>query len=147
MKKWWLLLLAGLLTALVSFAVTYRIQQARKPDQFTWMKQEFALTDAQVAEIEKLHRAYEPICAEHCRKIADARGRLSTLHTKPNESSSELAEAQRVWENLRRECDEATRGHLQSVAAVMSPPEGKRFLDLVGPKLTSNPHTGAVPLR
>ena len=134
-RLFWLIGLA-LVAGAVAFAITQRCVNRPMPDEMTWLREEFALTPAQAAAIEQLNTAYEPVCADHCQRIGAARRRLQALETSSNPQSTELATAQATWQALCDECTTATRGHLEAVAAQMSPEQGKRYLDLVGPKLT-----------
>ncbi len=138
MKHWvWLLGLA-LVAAIAAFTVTRHRLDHCMPDEMTWLREEFSLTPAQVVAIEQLNTAYEPVCADHCQRISAARRRLHDLETtsNPPPEPTELTAAKTNWQALCDECTVATRAHLEAVAAQMSPNQGKRYLDLVGPKLT-----------
>ncbi len=131
----WLFLLA-VIAGLAAFALTRHCTKCPPQEEMTWLRDEFALTPAQVAAIEQLNTAYKPICADHCQRIQAARQRLQTLNADSHASSDALAAAEKAWQALCDECTTATRAHLEAVAAQMSPTQGKRYLDLVGPKLT-----------
>ncbi len=138
MKRWLWLLGLALVAAITAFAITRHRLSHCMPDEMTWLRKEFVLTPVQIAAIEQLNTAYEPICADHCQRIGAARRRLHDLETtsNPPPAPAELAAAQTNWQALCDECNTATRGHLEAIAAQMSPAQGKRYLDLVGPKLT-----------
>jgi len=136
MKRWLWLFCLALVVGFAAFAVTQRCMRHALPDEMTWLREEFAVTAAQADAIEQLNTAYDPVCAEHCRRIGAARHRLQSLLAAPNTPAADLADAQNTWQSLCAECTTATRAHLEAVAAQMSPEQGKRYLDLVGPKLT-----------
>ena len=136
MIRWLWLFGLALVASFVAFAITRRCVSHAMPDEMTWLREEFALTSAQAAAIEQLNTAYEPVCAAHCQRISAARHRLQALDVASTTPSIELADAQTAWQALCDECTTATRAHLEAVAAQMSPEQGKRYLELVGPKLT-----------
>ena len=138
MKRWLWLLGLAFVAGIIAFAITRRCLDHPMPDEMTWLREEFSLTPTQAASIEQLNTAYEPVCADHCQRIGAARRRLHDLETttNPPPAPTELAGAQTNWQALCDECTAATRGHLEAIAAQMSPEQGKRYLDLVGPKLT-----------
>jgi len=136
MKRFGLALIFALIAGFAAFTITRYVQSAKAPDEMAWLKEEFRLTPAQALAIEKLHQAYEPLCAGHCRKIMEMQERLSALESQGKQSSAEYTTARTEWASLCRECTNATQNHLERVASEMAPEEGKRYLALVGPKLT-----------
>lgn len=138
----WLVVLV-VLTGIGAFALTRHYIGHSNEDEMTWLRREFALTPAQAAAIDKLHRDYEPVCAEHCRRIAEVQAKLHALKTAGAKSAEERSAAEREWNAIADECTTATRVHLEKVAAEMSPDQGRRYLALVGPKLTQ--HNSGVP--
>jgi hypothetical protein len=131
----WLLGLV-LVAGIAAFAITRHCLDQSTPDEMTWLRQEFALTPGQSAAIKQLNTAYDPICADHCQRIGAARRHLQALQADPKSPNADLIAAQAAWQSLCDECTTVTRAHLAAVAAQMSPEQGKRYLDLVGPKLT-----------
>lgn len=103
--------------------------------QIQWLAREFKLTPAQISEVLRLQSAYAPVCAGHCAAIIQARKDLSASGLSPEARAAVEAELAR----LKRVCTEATRAHLQAVAAVMPPGQGSRFLALMEPRIA---HTG-----
>ena len=136
MKRWLWLIGLALVAGVAAFTITRRCIDHSMPDEMAWLRDEFALTPSQAAAIEQLNTAYEPICADHCQRIAQARKRLQSLTANPQTSSPDRDAANKEWQSLCEECTTATRVHLEAVATQMSPEQGKRYLELVGPKLT-----------
>jgi Spy/CpxP family protein refolding chaperone len=116
-------------------------------DGMRWLAGEFALTPEQTAAIKKLEADYAPVCAEHCRRINETRARLAALENSGGQASPDYAAARAQWAELARECNAATMRHLESVAAAMSPGQGRRYLALVVPKLAQHEHAQPFGLK
>lgn len=140
MKRFVLLVAMAVIACAVAFGVTRRLSRVDTEDRMTWLRHEFHLTDEQAARIAQLDAAYEPICADHCERIAVARQRLKSLSQAGDTGSSAYAAAEADWTALRAECTRATRQQLEKVAAVMSPEDGRRYLEVIGAKLTNYDH-------
>ncbi|OAM87839.1 periplasmic heavy metal sensor [Termitidicoccus mucosus] len=138
------LILLAIASGLAAFFATHAFRAGSPPgDEMRWLADEFALTPAQAAAIRQLEADYAPVCAEHCRRINEIRARLAALEK--NSPDYEAARAQ--WTELVRECNAATMRHLESVAAAMSPGQGRRYLALVVPKLARHEHTQPFGLK
>lgn len=112
---------------------------AAKRDTMEWLRADFHLTDEQFAAIQRLHVEYAPSCEEHCRRIQSANkalGRAVDPATK--------AVAEQKMQELRLSCELALVRHVRQVAAAMSPEDGRRYLELVSPRVVDFDHT-AVP--
>ena len=101
---------------------------ARAQDAMAWLRTEFHLTAAQETAITKLQSEYAVVCTEHCLAIAAARKRPAP--------AAELAA-------LEKTCTDAMRQHFTQVAALMSPGEGRRYLDEVLPRIDSYNHAAS----
>ncbi len=136
-----LLLLAGL----AGYGLTRRFLPEPVTDleaRHRWLREEFGLTADQSARIDAIQADYAPICAGHCAAIAFARANLDAA-TDATARASALAELDR----LKTVCSEATRHHLQAVAACMAPDQGARFLALMEPHVAhGDSRTGAPSL-
>ncbi|PTY03808.1 hypothetical protein DB347_21510 [Opitutaceae bacterium EW11] len=141
MKRYAVVLIVALVACAASFGLTRRLSRPDTGDQMAWLRHEFHLNDEQAAQITQLNAAYEPICANHCERIAAARDRLRTLEIEGKKNGPEYEAATADWNALRAECSRATRQQLERVAAVMSPDEGRRYLDMIGAKLTKFDHS------
>lgn len=106
-----------------------------------WLRMEFKLSDEQFAAIEKLHADYGPQCASHCAAIMETNDEVKKLE-RSEAGTDELAAARQRMADLETVCNAATRAHLQKVAAVMSPEDGRRFLRMTEQHLSSQPHDG-----
>ncbi len=140
-----LALIAGFLGYRAGCDPTLR-EAARQGDVMTWLKREFHLTDQQYAAIEKLHREYTGSCDEHCRMIQEAMKMREALRaTQPVDTTAVAAADQRVRE-LSTRCETALLRHLEQVAALMSPEDGRRYLETVRPFVAKFNHSGAPDL-
>jgi Spy/CpxP family protein refolding chaperone len=138
------LVLLAIVSGLAAFFATRALRVGDGDGgEMRWLADEFALTPAQAAAIRKLEADYAPVCAEHCRRINETRARLAALE----ENSPDCEAARAQWTELVRECNAATLRHLESVAAAMSPGQGRRYLALVVPKLTRHGHAQPFGLK
>lgn len=123
---------------------TWRMNHAPPPhgssDALAWVQREFGLTNAQFAEVKKLHEAYEPRCMEMCAHIAEANGRVESLLRESRRMTPELAEAIRAAQQRRAECQTAMLTHLYETAAQMPPEAGQRYFRTVTARLLEDGH-------
>jgi len=156
MKKLFIVLGLAVAVGLVSYFCCYRHAMASvvvvTPDgtdaELAWLKHEFALTPAQYEKILTLHRAYQPVCAGHCARYMAARQRLETLLKEQQGWSPDEGAALDEIARVRSECHQAMLRYAYTVAACMSPEEGRRYLQMIDTRLLSgepadmmaNPH-------
>lgn len=95
-----------------------------------WLAHEFALTPDALATIRRLKADYAPICADHCAAIAVADRSLADATT-----AAARASAEAELDRLRKVCADSTRRHLADVAACMPPAQGRRFLEMMEPRV------------
>lgn len=102
-----------------------------KAPELAWLKQEFNLGDAEFSRICQLHDAYQPHCAEMCKRIdaknAEIRALLAGADHVTPDIERKLAEAAQ----LRADCQKAMLAHFFEVSRSMPPEQGKRYLDWV----------------
>lgn len=117
---------------------------AARGDALAWLRADFHLDDRQFAEVKKLHDAYAPSCEEHCRLIQEATSARDALKAA---DPAAVAAAERKLQDLRATCEAAITVHVRSVAALMSPEAGRRYLALVLPRIPGFDHTVAPDLQ
>ena len=117
---------------------------AAKGDPMEWMRVDFHLTDTQFAAIHALHESYSGSCADHCRMIQEATKARNALTAAHSADPAALIAAEQKIQELRARCETAITRHVRQVAALMSPEDGQRYLDLVLPKIADFDHQ-AVP--
>ena len=133
------LVIVTLAAAGAAFGVTQWIRHMRCPDENAWLQQEFSLNAAQIAAIKKIRAEYEPTCATHCEKMTAARARLARFGNPPDTKAPGYASAKVEFDALAAECARATRQHVEAIAAQMDPEHARRYLELVGPKISHSP--------
>jgi hypothetical protein len=118
-----------------------------RQDALAWLRADFGLTDAQFAEIKRLHDAYASVCDEHCRQIREAMDAREDLKRSGRATAEQLAAADRRVEELVLICESAIATHVRACAAHMAPEAAERYLALVLPKIKEFDHLGAPDLR
>jgi len=137
MKRFVPLFVVVVLAGAVAFGVTKWVCHRGCPDENTWLQTEFFLSNEQLAAIKKIRADYSPVCAGHCGKLSAEKKRLAELEKKHGRDSADYLAALAAFEGLNRECAESTRKHLEAIAAQMPPEQGRRYLEMVGPKITA----------
>lgn len=107
-------------------------QALAERDAMAWLRADFKLTDAEFGAIKRLHEDYGKECARHCAAIMAAR-----------ERHAPAAEMER----LESRCEQSMTAHFHEVAALMDPAEGRRYLNIVLPRVASYDHHGAPSVR
>lgn len=111
-------------------------------DEVAWVIEEFKLTSDQAEKVRALHEAYRPVCDAHCAAVMEAQ----TAWDEASGPAQRTAAEQELME-LKHRCHAATRAHLETVAAVMSPEQGQRYLETISPLLSAHEHTAPFGLR
>ena len=135
MKKSWLILFGGLLAGIIAYTCIYlhatsaqrSMEQSTRPE-LAWLKSEYHLSDAQFAEVVRLHDAYKPKCAEMCRRIDEQNARVQKLLAATNTVTPEIKQALAQAAQLRAECESAMMQHFYEVSQAMPSDQGKRYL-------------------
>ena len=137
MKKLILLLLGACFVGILSYALFYHYQVAvaLPADELQWLRQEFSLTDAQFAEVERMDKDYRPICDAHCRDYMAAYTSLSGLLKQGNKWTPETGQAMETLYRVEMECHRDMLKHAYDVSAVMSPEQGQRYLAMIKARL------------
>lgn len=126
--------------AAAAYGLTCYFNPVKSEDQWTWLRREFHLSDAQFARIKTLQAAYQPVCAGHCSRIMALQQRLADLERTGGRDSPAYGAAQEEWNAVRQECNRATLQHLREVAAVMDADAGRRYLALTVPRIAQYDH-------
>ncbi len=140
-------LLRTLTIALVAGGLAFFVAQrfsatATTADEVTWLIEEFKLSPSQADAVQALHEAYRPVCEAHCMEVMEAQQAVAQA-TDP----AAQAKAERELAELKQRCHSATRAHLESVAAVMTPDQGRRYLETITPLLSAHSHESPFDLR
>ena len=135
MKKTWLILIGGVLAGLIGYACIYlratstqrSMEHSLRPE-LEWLKTEYHLSDAQFADVVRLHDAYRPKCCELCRRIDEQNSKVQQLLATTNTVTPEIRQALVQAAQLRAECESAMLQHFFEVSRVMPEEQGKRYL-------------------
>jgi len=141
MKRTGIILLVGMLLACAAYCGVYylgtaadRKLAASPAPELAWLQKEFNLSDAEFKRISDLHAAYEPRCAEMCRRIAAKNAELQTLLANNTAMSPEIQSNLAASAQIRADCQTAMLAHFFEVSRTMPPAEGKRYLEWVEQK-------------
>lgn len=141
MKRLILLAIVVIVAGVGSYCLT-RILVPPPPaheDQIVWLQREFNLSDEQMARVSRIHRDYIPVCSDHCAAVVDARERLAAA---PDDAGLRAEVAR-----LEQTCSESTLQHVRDIAACMNQHEGRRFLQLVEPRIARHQHQSPFGLK
>jgi hypothetical protein len=97
-------------------------------DELEWLRQEFRLSDAELARVRELHQGYLPMCQEMCRQIAAKKSELEAALN--GATTLTLAAETKLKElgALRAECQTHMLRHFAEVSQAMPPEQGRRYL-------------------
>ena len=148
MKRLVPLLLLGLALAVIAASFARRgccdanlAKSAAAGDTACWFRCEFGLDSSTSEAVTKAHAAFMPECEKHCARIAEARAALGELPA--DAPADRRADATRAVAEAVSTCEAAREAHARKLAAMMPPVAGKRYLDLVLPRLRELDHNGA----
>jgi len=104
------------------------VSAAQSPDDLAWLRQEFHLTDADIARIRQLHDGYMPECMKMCARIAAKKQEVeAALGTGTNVSAEARTKLVELGE-LRAQCQAQMLQHFITVSQAMPPEQGRRYL-------------------
>ena len=124
----------ALLAVTATFAVSYLIAQrlcARhvvQADDLDWLRQEFRLSDADLAHVRKLHEGYLPKCAEMCERIAAKKQELEQALAGQTNVTAAAERNLSELTALRAQCQTEMLRHFVEVSRAMPPEQGRRYL-------------------
>ena len=110
------------------FASQRACLMTRSADDLSWLRDEFHLSDAEMARIQKLHEGYLPKCAEMCAKIAAKKSELETALNGTTNVSPVAQQKLAELAALRAQCQAQMLQHFAEVSQTMPPEQGRRYL-------------------
>ena len=141
MKRAGLIIGVGLLICVAAYCVAYFLGTAparqlvqEKYPELAWLKKEFSLSDAEFTRVVELHDAYQPQCAEMCRRIAAKNAEIREALANSSEITPELEKKLAEAAELRAECQKTMLRHFIEVSRSMPAEEGERYLAWVEDK-------------
>lgn len=111
-------------------------------DTCYWFRVEFGLDDKTIAAVMQAQSEFEPECAEHCRVVNKARVALEKLTSGTSAAETETARA--AVADAEKFCRDARFAHARRLASLMPPDAGRRYLEIVLPRLAGHDHA-SVP--
>ena len=140
MNRSLIILLGALALAAAVFAGSYFVSQracvttmTRSADDLSWLRDEFHLSDTEMARVRQLHEGYMPQCAKMCALIA---AKNTEAQTALGGGTNVTAQAQRKLTELgelRAQCQAQMLRHFIEVSQAMPPEQGRRYLAAVAP--------------
>ena len=135
MNRSFVILLGALALGAGIFAGSYFTAQratvmccVKPADDLSWLRDEFHLSDTEMAHVRELHEGYLPKCAAMCAKIAAKKGELeSVLGTGTNLTAEAQIKLNEVAA-LRAQCQAQMLEHFAAVSQAMPPAQGRRYL-------------------
>ena len=135
MNRSLIILLGALALAAAVFAGSYFVSQracvttmTRSADDLSWLRDEFHLSDTEMARVRQLHEGYMPQCAKMCALIA---AKNTEVQTALGGGTNVTAQAQRKLTELgelRAQCQAQMLRHFIEVSQAMPPEQGRRYL-------------------
>lgn len=122
-----LVLLAGAFAVCYFVAAKARVSPA-PTDELAWLRDEFRLSDAELARIRQLHDGYMPKCDEMCQRIGTANRELAELLSASTNVTAAVTQKLAAVSALRAECQAAMLRHFFEVSHAMPPEQGHRYL-------------------
>jgi hypothetical protein len=122
------ILLVGVAAGVLAFCLFHPRQPTAK-----WMQKEFSLSDDQAQRVQTIHQDYAKICMQMCARIEQSDEHLVELLRKSDHVTPEIRAALAETDRVRTDCRTNMLDHFYQVAAVMSPGERERYLQMVFP--------------
>lgn len=135
MKRAPVILLFALAVGAAVFAASYFLSQrvcaqhaGNVADDLDWLRQEFRLSESELARVRKLHDGYLPGCATRCRSIAAKKAELESALAEGTNVSDTAVQKLNELAALRAECQTQMLRHFAEVSQAMPPEQGRRYL-------------------
>jgi hypothetical protein len=135
MKRSLAIVMLALVVGAAMFAGSYLIAQrlcakhfANTADDLTWLRQEFRLSDAELAKVRVLHEGYLPKCAEMCRQIAVKKREVEAALANTTNLTAVAEQKLSELGALRAQCQTQMLQHFAEVSQAMPPEQGRRYL-------------------
>ena len=138
MKRSLSILLLALGVGIVLFAACYVVAQrvgakrmTSAADDLDWLRQEFRLSDTELARVRELHEGYMPRCVEMCKQIAEKKREVEmAMSVVTNTADLREPVGRKLGELalLRAQCQLQMLQHFVEVSKAMPREQGRRYL-------------------
>jgi hypothetical protein len=130
-----IIVLGALVLGAAVFAGSYFVSQraciatiTRSADDLSWLRDEFHLSDADLARVRQLHEGYQPKCAEMCARIAAKKAEVQAALAGGTNVTAEAQKRLTELGELRAQCQAQMLAHFITVSQAMPPEQGRRYL-------------------
>jgi len=134
-KRPLLILIIAVLAGSALFAGSYLMSRRvcesctnESTDSLDWLRQEFHLSDAEMARMHELHDGYLPKCGEMCAQIAAKKKELDDSLAGATNISADAKQKLTELAILRSQCQAQMLQHFIEVSQAMPPEQGRRYL-------------------
>src|SRR5258706_9556301 len=135
MKRSLAIFLVALTAGAAVFAASYAISQcvcakqmAKAADNLDWLRQEFRLSEREMASIRELHNGYLPECHEMCAQIAAKKNELAGVLEGATNVTAIAQQKLQELAALRAQCQTKMLQHFAKVSQAMPAEQGRRYL-------------------
>jgi small-conductance mechanosensitive channel len=133
MNRSLVILLGALTLAAAVFGGSYFVSQraclmTRSADDLSWLRDEFHLSDAEMARVRQLHEGYMPQCAKMCALIAAKKAEVQAALGSGTDVTVEAQKKLTELGELRAQCQAQMLQHFITVSQAMPPEQGQRYL-------------------
>jgi hypothetical protein len=136
MRRYFLILSGVVAVGLAVFAGSYLLAQrictqhvVNPTDDLAWLRQEFRLSDAEMARIRKLHEGYLPKCHAMCERIAVKKRELAEALVGATNVTTIAEQKLAELGALRTDCQVEMLRHFAEVGQAMPAEQGRRYFD------------------
>ena len=103
-------------------------QMSNPADDLAWLRQEFQLSDAEMARVRQLHDGYLPKCGEMCAKITAKKREVDQALAGATNVTTAVEQQVMELSGLRAQCQLQMLRHFADVSQVMPSEQGRRYL-------------------
>jgi Spy/CpxP family protein refolding chaperone len=135
MNRSLVIVLGALALGAAVFVGSYSISQracvatmTHSADDLSWLRDEFHLTDDQMARVRQLHEGYKPQCAKMCALIAAKNAEVQAAVAGGTNVTAEAEKKLAELGELRAQCQAQMLRHFIAVSQAMPPEQGRRYL-------------------
>jgi hypothetical protein len=108
--------------------------------ELQWLRLSLHLTNPQFEKVQALHLAYQPRCAELCKRVQHSDQALQVSALRGRTVTDDVVKLLRERADLTLECQQAMLQHVYETATCMTPEQADNYLKLVLPHVLAAAH-------
>jgi len=108
--------------------------------ELEWLRNSLHLTEPQFAKVKKLHLAYQPRCAELCKRVQHSDQALIECTSHSHAMTADVVKLLRERADLTQECQQAMLQHVYETAACLDQVQADSYLKIVLPHVLGPAH-------